>query len=434
MTGSNEICAPSGENFTCGCLTNYVWNDTDKKCDGETIRTDCENIITANSHYSGDNSDGKFEQQWNGTIWEPAASGFVCAWECDTDYDLDGSVCIDEKSVQCDEKLNPPHSTNTIGDVIINYTTSDGWEDPAGCKWTCDKYYVVNGGGDACDETEFAGGDGSDVKPYQVATTFHLNNVRNYLTAHFLQIEDIYLEDYLSLGGDQYNDGEGWEPIGDDIKKFTGHYNGDGFIIGNLIISRETENFIGLFGYLDAANIENVRIMDAEITGKGAVGCLAGRNGGSISQCSCIGKIAGENQVGGLIGLSQEAKEYDSYALGSVKAGTDYAGGLIGFKYLGETIWCYAAVRVGSTGTAGGFIAYNNGGTIEICYFDKDVAGTSFSAGGTGFSTSEMKYSYGGTWTPPTSGTGPYYKWDFDNVWDHDKSGDVNDYYPYLRY
>jgi len=44
-----------------------------------------------------------------------------------------------------------------------------------------------------------------------------------------------------------------------------------------------------------------------------------------------------------------------------------------------------------------------------------------------------MTYDYKGA-SVPDSSSAPYYEWDFDNVWDHDKTGEVNDYYPFLVY
>lgn len=67
----------------------------------------------------------------------------------------------------------------------------------------------------AADADAFAGGSGTSEDPYLIETKAHLNNVRNYLDAHFKMIADITFTDAdFAEGGDFYNDGQGWEPIG----------------------------------------------------------------------------------------------------------------------------------------------------------------------------------------------------------------------------
>ncbi|MBR0303628.1 MAG: hypothetical protein IJQ80_07240, partial [Clostridia bacterium] len=82
----------------------------------------------------------------------------------------------------------------------------------------------------------FAGGDGSQSNPYQVSTPEQLNAVRNDLSAHYVQINDI---DMSTWGN--------WEPIGHAISSFgathsfsdysneyfTGSYLGNNYKISN---------------------------------------------------------------------------------------------------------------------------------------------------------------------------------------------------------
>ena len=275
-------------------------------------------------------------------------------------------------------------------------------------------------------QTEFVDGDGSSKNPFQVGSAVQLNKVRRYLDVEFEQVADLDIRCVLIPSNT-----EGWEPIGVGKDQLTGKYNGNGFIIENLHIDRSTEDDVGLFS-LNAGTIENVRVLGAKITGQGGVGCIAGVNENEILKSSCVGKISAKNNAGGLVGTSREATETNCYARGSVTTTDDYAGGLIGYKFKGNTSACYAAVEVKSgTGSDAGLIVYNSG-TVESCFYDKDLAGSS-SGAGTGFSTTEMKYDYNGENVPNVS-TAPYYKWDFDDVWGHDKRGDINDKYPYLIY
>ena len=80
--------------------------------------------------------------------------------------------------------------------------------------------------------SQFSGGTGTVEDPYNIATAEDLNNIRYYLTSSFIQTADI------DLGVAPWNEGEGWDPIGnydpfDSSKSFSGNYNGNKFIINN---------------------------------------------------------------------------------------------------------------------------------------------------------------------------------------------------------
>ena len=92
----------------------------------------------------------------------------------------------------------------------------------------------------------FAHGSGTASDPYLVATAADLNGVRDYLSAHFRQTADIDLSGYSN-----------WVPIGNDSTGFTGTYDGAGHTVSNLTIDRASENFIGLFGYLQVAALKS---------------------------------------------------------------------------------------------------------------------------------------------------------------------------------
>ena len=65
-------------------------------------------------------------------------------------------------------------------------------------------------------------GSGSEKDPYQVTTADELFEVRNDLAAHYLQMNDIDLAEWIQ----EDNPKQGWNPIGDSSLPFTGSYNG----------------------------------------------------------------------------------------------------------------------------------------------------------------------------------------------------------------
>ena len=211
--------------------------------------------------------------------------------------------------------------------------------------------------------TEFAGGDGTEDNPFQIETPQHLNNVRYHLDANFVLIGDIDLDAYLSEGGDGYNDGAGWEPIGNSDNPFTGTFNGNGHIISHLNMYDTTVDRAGLFGWVEEATIKNLTLDSPDVEGGCCGGSLVGYaeeshisyikvNGGTVSgkenvgglvgyaegygmigttvkNCYATGDVEGNNNVGGLVGLSSDETIENSYATGNVTGGSN-AGGLVG--------------------------------------------------------------------------------------------------------
>jgi len=108
----------------------------------------------------------------------------------------------------------------------------------------------------------FCGGTGTPENPYLICTAEQLDSIRYFLydRFHFQLNNDIDLTTFLSVGYPGYNDGKGWEPIGNAENRFTGSLNGDGHKIIGLWINR-TGDYIGLFGFIDGAVIRNVGVI-----------------------------------------------------------------------------------------------------------------------------------------------------------------------------
>jgi hypothetical protein len=56
----------------------------------------------------------------------------------------------------------------------------------------------------------------------------------------------------------------GWRPLGDDTTPFTGTFDGQGFTISDLWISRINAKGQGLYGYMDGAEIQNTSVVYAD--------------------------------------------------------------------------------------------------------------------------------------------------------------------------
>ena len=110
-------------------------------------------------------------------------------------------------------------------------------------------------------------GSGTEADPYQISSLANLSwLVQNSAEwgKHYIQTIDIDANETATWDdaddnsdGDLFNDAndltttgnnEGWLPIGNDAKLFSGIYNGDAFKIDGLSINRPTENHVALFG------------------------------------------------------------------------------------------------------------------------------------------------------------------------------------------
>ncbi|MGN0187938.1 MAG: BACON domain-containing protein [Candidatus Cryptobacteroides sp.] len=128
------------------------------------------------------------------------------------------------------------------------------------------------------DETS---GDGSEENPYKISCPRHLNNVRNFLNAHYVQTSDINLS------------GIDFEPIsssvdetGSYIGDFDGVYDADGKTISNLSINRSSNMYCGLFARLGQKGaVRNLTVVNPQVRGKVKVGTIAGETLGIIEDC-----------------------------------------------------------------------------------------------------------------------------------------------------
>ena len=201
-------------------------------------------------------------------------------------------------------------------------------------------------------------GDGSETSPWEVATADQLNAVRLDRDGYFIQTADIDLTEVTREGGDYWNGGLGWEPIGETGGSFLGNYDGDGYIITGMFINRPERERTGLFGSVSTATIRGVGIVDPEITGGIATGGLAGLfNDGTILESYVSGgSVTGGNQTGGLVGVTSNTNtQIENVYAGTDVTGHDATGGLIG-DVTGTLNNVYAFSSVTGTSNEGALI------------------------------------------------------------------------------
>ncbi len=248
-------------------------------------------------------------------------------------------------------------------------------------------------------------GKGTTENPYEISNLEQLewisNNPQSWIS-HFIQMDDIN-----ASGTENFDDGAGWRPIGNTEVRFSGSYNGQHHIIDNLYIDRAADNYIGLFGLTDQAEISNLGLTNTNISGHQFVGSLAGYidNYSYIDQCFSTGSVTGvSNCVGGIMGYSDK-NSYVSQSFSSVNvSGSYFTGGLAG--YIINTV-IYQSYSVGSVNGDNGLVGYSYSSQVLDSFWDMETSGKTTSDGGAGKTTEEMK----------TQSTFTSEGWDFQNIW-----------------
>ena len=282
----------------------------------------------------------------------------------------------------------------------------------------------------------YGGGSGTSIDPYLIATKAdlkYLSENTGEWSKYFKQTADISFADAdFQSGGDFYNGGSGFIPIGSIDIAFTGGYDGNGHRVSNpKIIKPLINNYVGFFGFVHPSaggviknlGIENVNFTGAEVGG--LAGCAEGI---TISNCYTTGTLSSGNNAGGIVSINPSCTINNCYSTCSV-SGTNDVGGLVGYG-LGTISNCYSTGLVsGGSDGRGGLVGYNTA-TISNCFWDMQTSGTSNgigpssylkTSGVTGKTTSEMK----------TNTTFLNAGWD-ENIWYMDSG--VNSGYPYLSW
>lgn len=213
----------------------------------------------------------------------------------------------------------------------------------------------------------------------QITTCAELQNMKNNLSANYEVANNI---DCSATSG--WNGGAGFEPIGNNAAPFTGKFDGKGYIISNLYISRGSTNYVGLFGKISGSTseIKNIGLTNITITGRYYVGGLAGWNDyGIITNIYSSGSIIGKaNQIGGLVGYNYGGAITNSYSTGAVSGtGTVDYGGLVGDSQYGSIANSYSTSAVSGQSYIGGLVGVSDHSTITDSYSTGNVSGTGVS-------------------------------------------------------
>ena len=289
------------------------------------------------------------------------------------------------------------------------------------------------------------GGNNSPLpQNLEIRDWYDLDAIRDNLDGSHTLMNDLAstTAGYMELASPTANEGKGCQPIGSTAVNdaFVGSFDGQGYEICDLFIDRPGESDVGLFGVVEAGGvIENVGVVNGNVTGYGAVGSLVGYNRGTVRNSYTRGNVAGDLDVGSLVGVNDgtvstsyssgsltgrdgigglvgknEGTMSNSYAIGTVNGndfvgnlvgvnggtvsnsytsgtvnGNDFVGGLVG-RNEGTVSKCYSTGSVTGDEQIGGLVGQNLYGVVSSSFWDTQTSGQATSDGGTGKTTEEM--------------------------------------------
>ena len=209
----------------------------------------------------------------------------------------------------------------------------------------------------------------------------------------------------------------GFAPIGDYHSSFGGEFMGGGNVVRNLRINRANDFRVGLFAHLTgevrglgmtgrvAGDYEVGGLVGymsrgllsdswslAAVSGALWVGGLAGRQGGGrIERSWSSGRVRAEIDGGGLVGDQAGGAMVNSWSSGSVESDYD-AGGLVGDQTFDAgiaTAWSAGSASALAIGGAAGGLLGSSFGFVAESYWSEETSGRLRSAAGEGVATAQ---------------------------------------------
>lgn len=237
---------------------------------------------------------------------------------------------------------------------------------------------------------QFSGsGNGTEEDPYLIFNETQLSQVSNFLNQEgvvFKLMKDLDLTDWIA----ENNPRQGWLPIGVESMPFMGKFLGNNHKVSGLMINRSSTDYVGFFGYISGASIDNLTIEGSSVMGASNVGGFLGYASGSeITNCnlSLTTGVEGISNVGGFVGQSLNSNYSTFNVEVSVKA-QSYLGGFVGLAEGGNWQQGFVSGQRTSTGEyAGGFAGKLTSVTLSDIKQKGNVSGQDYTGGFVGCSS-----------------------------------------------
>jgi hypothetical protein len=239
--------------------------------------------------------------------------------------------------------------------------------------------------------TPFSGqGEGTSDSPYLITSCAQLQEMQKDLDAEYKLTQDIdctasrtwnlnptEFDDEDTLIPDELdnvtNNGyRGFNPVGNSLTPFTGKLDGDGYEISNLWIFRKYNNYVGIFGFAEDADVIDLDVVDSDVVGGGSTGTIFGQaidvavTNVNVSEAMtrAYRSFYGGGLIGALISESGDAIVASSSYQGAVHGTGNVIGGIVGQMNGGTFYYVTADISVDGGLDIGGIVGQMNGGAI----------------------------------------------------------------------
>ena len=239
---------------------------------------------------------------------------------------------------------------------------------------------------------QFSGsGNGTEDDPYLIFNENQLAQVSNFLNQEgvvFKLMKDLDVTNWIA----ENNPKQGWLPIGVESMPFKGKFHGNNHKIKGLMINRSSTNYVGFFGYVSGATIDNLTIEGTSVIGNDNVGVFSGYvSGTAINNChvKMTGDygIIGKSHVGAFSGYSLNT-DYNNFSSSASVSSTERTGGFIGCVENGTfTEGLVSGTVVGTDNYTGGFIGMITNCTLTDIKVISNVSGHNYTGGFAGYSS-----------------------------------------------
>ncbi len=197
----------------------------------------------------------------------------------------------------------------------------------------------------------YEGDEGTEAAPYQIKTIDDLKKLSDdvnsnviYSNKYFKLMNDLSFT-YTTAWDDAESTESNFTPIGGRGHIFYGHFDGNGKTIRGIRIygSITTETGWGLFGRAVSAEVKDLTLADARITGCAYTGGIVGSNQGTVTNCHVGADVtivanSSNTGYGGIVGRNDEGgtvKHCTSAVKMTLAPGMTPAslGGIVGQNY-----------------------------------------------------------------------------------------------------
>lgn len=169
--------------------------------------------------------------------------------------------------------------------------------------------------------------------------------------------------------------------LGDDNSRFTGFFDGNGYVFYNTNISSG-----GIFySVAENAVVKNVVFDGYNFSGGGVAGAVASINHGTIDNCHVgNGTISGSKDLGGIVWENINGTVTNCSFTGDINGRGSGIGGIVGYNSYGTISNCavYSGTIRSSDHSVGGVVGDNSNGLAENCFSLASVNTSTSESGG----------------------------------------------------